>query len=715
MKIKVVQSFLDNAPIKYKLVVITICTSVIALLLSYSSFGIYDFVNYHDGMVQGLEQRAYLLGDDNKIYVNLKGDNAIEQAQWATVTALHETEDIMYGAIFDEKDSVFAYYDRQLIERGIAQKVPNQAQGAAALKKETVLSVTNSPSLALNKSSFTPIYTSYRFEASELSALQKFWGYVKIYEQGYIDIWVDLYDDDFASKSKILTVFIRSDLRIPLDRYKSFGSVVAIVFVIGLIGAYLLSIWIQRVISRPIIQLTSTTKKVSAEKDYSIKVDQDYRKDEIGTLASGFNHMLGQIKVQNEALVSAKEQAELSREQAEIAREHAEESAKAKQTFLANMSHEIRTPMNGIMGVADLLGDTKLNALQHKYLDTIRSSASNLLTIINDILDFSKIDSGKLTFEEKDIDIKEVVKSVVDSCQVKIKEKQLKANVLLDDMLPDYIVGDPVRFRQILLNLFSNAVKFTSKGGVVTIGGRLLEETHEYFIIRFYVKDTGIGIEKEKFESIFSIFSQASDDTTRKFGGTGLGLSISRSLVEMQGGKMTLDSEVGKGSTFAFEMSYKKTDPREEPKEDIKVNDVPIETISADSNSGKTQILLAEDNEVNQMVVVTLLEDWGFEVDVAENGQKTLDLMKGKDYSLVLMDVHMPVMDGYNATYAIRNEFEPPKSEVPIMALTANALKGEAEKCFSVGMNDYISKPFKRDVLKEKIVSLLSNTKSVSK
>ncbi len=391
---------------------------------------------------------------------------------------------------------------------------------------------------------------------------------------------------------------------------------------------------------------------------------------------------------------------------AEVEKDKAIQSEKFKQQFLANMSHEIRTPMNAIIGMARLALNTTLSETQQKYLDGIRKSGENLLVIINDILDFSKIEAGKLEFEEINFSPSHVLQTVHDTLRFKAEEKNLLLITETTEEVPSYIVGDPVRLNQVILNLAGNAVKFTTSGSV-TIKLSVTESNNNIANIRAEITDTGIGIAEEKIGSVFESFSQASSDTTRKFGGTGLGLTISKELVEMQGGKIGLTSKLGQGTTFWFEIPYaigeKIIETKQQKNESV--------------NLTHLRILLVEDNAFNQMVATDTLQEMipGVFIDVAENGKEALDKVSQTPivnnmkfpYHIVLMDVQMPIMDGYEATRKIR-QLEGTLSQIPIMALTANAIKEEIEKCKEAGMDDFVTKPFDPAVLLEKIAMLVN-------
>jgi PAS domain S-box-containing protein len=383
------------------------------------------------------------------------------------------------------------------------------------------------------------------------------------------------------------------------------------------------------------------------------------------------------------------------------AKELAEKSATMKEQFLANMSHEIRTPMNAVIGFTNLLNDSTLTTEQRKYLDGIRHSSEHLLVLINDILDFSKIEAGRLVFEKIDFSLPDLLNNIHQTFKFKAHEKNIEFRVNAEDTLPTTLIGDPTRILQILLNLVSNALKFTQKGAVI-IDVRLFSEDAQTAIIAFSVTDTGMGIAADKLPAIFDSFTQVSTSTTRKFGGTGLGLAITKKLVEMQGGTISVKSEVGRGSSFIFVIKFKKGN-------DNFQHTHTIDSTIADQEMlplGKLRILLVEDNELNQVVAVDTIRKWGkdVQIDIAENGRIALDKLQQQRYDIVLMDVQMPEMDGIEATRQIRTTLS--MTDLPILAMTAYATSGEAERTIMAGMNDYISKPFNPKKLYKKIVQL---------
>ncbi|MFI5172652.1 MAG: ATP-binding protein [Chitinophagales bacterium] len=393
------------------------------------------------------------------------------------------------------------------------------------------------------------------------------------------------------------------------------------------------------------------------------------------------------------------------RKKAEVmqrAKELAEQANKFKAEFLANMSHEIRTPINAIVGMVHLLHQTPLTQKQTEYLHAIDTSADNLLQLINDILDFSKIEAGKLQLEEKYFSIKLLVEDLVQTIRFKAEEKNLSLVMLIDEKIPIAVAGDQLRLNQILLNLISNAIKFTQEGEIrVTV--KLIDIIDEKARIFFSVRDTGIGINQDKLNTIFESFTQANLDTTRIYGGTGLGLAIVKKLIDMLHGAIMVKSKLGEGSEFIFEIDFAV------PKDSA----IPlIANINNDElfDVGDCRILLAEDHPINQLVTTELLKHaWeNIDIELAETGKEVIEKLNKKNYDIILMDVQMPEMNGLDATRLIRG-MAGSKSEIPILAFTAYATTGEADKCIEAGMDDYISKPVRPDILCKKIIDLLKS------
>jgi CheY-like chemotaxis protein len=363
------------------------------------------------------------------------------------------------------------------------------------------------------------------------------------------------------------------------------------------------------------------------------------------------------------------------------------------------MSHEIRTPLNGILGFTKVLLQNKdLSVEQKKQLDAIKSSGDILLVIINDILDLSKIEAGKLSLEEMPIDLIAITRQAIDTFEVKAEEKKIKIHQKNSADFPSMVLGDSVRISQILLNILSNALKFTPENGLITVESSHQLIENDKLIINLKIQDSGIGIPSDKLDAIFEPFVQTSNDTARKFGGTGLGLSIVKKLVEMMNGSIHVESEIGVGTTFNISIILSNyTDFSKNIKEhsdDDKFN----------FNIDDIKILLAEDNHINQLLATTVLQQFGYSVTCAENGKIALEILEKETFDIILMDLMMPEMDGYDATLSIRanNNF------IPIIALTADVTAVDIEKCYKVGMNDYVTKPFDPDDLNKKIGHLIN-------
>lgn len=371
---------------------------------------------------------------------------------------------------------------------------------------------------------------------------------------------------------------------------------------------------------------------------------------------------------------------------------------KAKEQFLANISHEIRTPINGIAGMAALLSKNPSREEQQTYLNAIKSAADNLKVIINDILDLASIESGKLKFEKIGFNVSDLLRSLVETYGVQAREKGIALTYHLDPATEKILIGDPVRLNQILINLIGNAIKFTHAGSIhIEVKPAKIKNTTHY--LQFSISDTGIGIPKDKLKTIFESFSQADASVTRKYGGTGLGLTIVKQLVELQHGTIKVESKENQGSTFTIIMPYKVGQSTETKKTHI------AEPINKEQFK-HASILLVEDNDINRLYAGSILKMWGCYYEIAENGVVALEKIRNHHFDLILMDIQMPVMDGFETTKAIRLS-ESRYSQIPIVALTANATKKDFEKCISAGMNDCIAKPFAQEDLLKVITKYL--------
>jgi PAS domain S-box-containing protein len=397
----------------------------------------------------------------------------------------------------------------------------------------------------------------------------------------------------------------------------------------------------------------------------------------------------------------AKTLAEEEKTKAEDATLVAENAVKAKQQFLSNMSHEIRTPMNAIIGFTKVMLKTELTGKQKEYLTAVKMSGDSLIVLINDILDLAKVDAGKMTFEKTPFKLALSINAMLHLFEVKIQEKNLILIKEYDKHIPEVLLGDPVRLHQIILNLISNAVKFTAHGHIkITV--KMLNQDPEKVTIEFAVQDTGIGISDDKIDTIFDNFQQAAQDTPRLYGGTGLGLAIVKQLVEPQGGTIAVESKITEGSRFSFVLDFEKTDEAAFFETEIMELDPDIKNI---------KVLVVEDMALNQLLMKTILDDFGFDRDIADNGKMAIEKLEEentfgvkKSYDIILMDLQMPEMNGFEATEYIRKNL---KSKIPIIALTADVTTADLAKCKAVGMNDYIAKPVDERSLYSKIVNLV--------
>ena len=376
------------------------------------------------------------------------------------------------------------------------------------------------------------------------------------------------------------------------------------------------------------------------------------------------------------------------------AKEAAENAAKSKQQFLSNMSHEIRTPLNSILGFTNVLLKTELSVDQKEFVQAIKTSGKTLNVLINDILDLAKVDAGRMTFEKQPFEIRKSIASILHSFNLKIKEKNLELVNEFDSEIPSMLLGDSVRLNQIILNLISNAVKFTHKGKVI-LSVKLLNEDEENVTLKFKVTDSGIGIAANKIDSIFNLFEQAETETANTYGGTGLGLAIVKQFIEVQGGSISLKSKIGEGSTFSFILPFGKTNIKSE---------VEVEILKLDAEIKKLRVLVVEDVALNQLLIKIILNDFGFVHEIVGNGKIAIEKLQTNTYDIILMDLQMPEMNGFEATEYIRKTM---KSKIPIIALTADVTTADGSKCIEFGMDDYISKPINENLLYSKMVELV--------
>ena len=500
-----------------------------------------------------------------------------------------------------------------------------------------------------------------------------------------------------ADGERIGTLLLSANVPTMMEVLLQYLGGAALIIALSLVVAAVLAVVLQARVSAPILSIASVAERISQTHHFHERVAVE-SSDELGLLAESFNTMLDEIERRDAKLEQQILERSRVNDELRSAKERAEEAARLKSQFLANMSHEIRTPMNGVMGMISLVLDHELKPEDRGHLVVAQSAAEALITILNDILDLSKIEAGKMTFEATEFDLHRITADSLRIFDAAVLAKGLELGVDFAPNCPRWLRGDPVRLRQILVNLVGNAVKFTAGGSV-----RLTLTPRDGNLLRFEVRDTGIGVPQDKLEAIFEAFTQADGSHTRQFGGTGLGLAITRRLVDLMGGRLWVESELGRGSSFFVELPMTRVAPADEPH--------PRPEKSVPLLPGDLRVLVAEDNPINQKVIRSMLHRQGWTVTLARNGEEAFRDFLAMDCDLILMDVQMPEVDGLESTRRIR-EAERARGpvRVPIIALTAHASQAQQAQCLAAGMDAVITKPINLPALLAQIAAVLTTT-----
>jgi signal transduction histidine kinase/CheY-like chemotaxis protein len=632
-----------NLSIQRKLASVILATSCLALALACAGFAVYERASVRASMISELSALADTLGANTAASLMFSDRKSAHDM----LRALGGERHIIAAGVYDSQGKIFSEYRRPELPSSF-QMPEWQGEGA-------------------------------QFDAEHLRLSQN----VSI------------------EGTRVGSITIISDLGLLHTAFQQYARISALLLVVSVFLALVVSSQLLRVITAPILELARIAGGVSTGKDYSLRAVPQGN-DEVGVLVSSFNQMLEGIQQRDAALQSANEELEtrvLKRtEEMRRAKDAAEEASRVKSEFLANMSHEIRTPLNGIMGMTDLTLGTEITTEQREYLDTVKQSADSLLAVINDILDFSKIEAGKVDLEFADFNLRDCLESTLKILAFRADEKGLELLCEIAPEVPEVVRGDSSRLRQIVTNLVGNAIKFTSEGEV-TMKVELESPADDNRTLQFTVSDTGVGIPQEKQARIFDPFSQADTSTTRKYGGTGLGLTISARLIGLMGGKIWLESEVGRGTHFFFTVLMESS---EKP--------TAVGTIAPPEILRGVKVLVVDDNKTNRRILDGMLRRWEMSPTMEEGGEEALEELSmardaGEPYRLVLTDMHMPNMDGFTLVERIRQR--PELATATIMMLTSAGHRGDANRCRELGVAAYLLKPIRQSELRESIALVL--------